>query len=166
MAPMVMQKNAVISDDHVYRYLLSRHWDIRKPVVLFVMLNPSTADANADDPTIRRCIGFANQMGMGGLLVGNLYALRSADPQMIACCEDPVGQDNDAYLSEMRSVAEIVIAAWGSSKYIDRERERHVAGLMGSMYCLRENRDGRPAHPLYVPSGIDPTPYPKEQHDA
>ena len=73
---MVIRRNAELSACGKYRYRLSRIWDDKKPLVLFIMLNPSTADAEQDDPTIRRCIAFAKNWGYGGFMAGNLFAFR------------------------------------------------------------------------------------------
>lgn len=89
-----MEKTAIISEDEKYRYQLSRCWDETKPRILFIMLNPSTADANIDDPTIRRVISFAKSWGYGGVYVGNLFAFRSTDPKGLKQIADPVGENN------------------------------------------------------------------------
>ena len=89
-----MKKHAIISQDDKYRYQLSRIWEEEKPKVLFIMLNPSTADADVDDPTIRRVVNFAKSWGYGGVFVGNLYAFRSTDPKGLRYIDNPVGEDN------------------------------------------------------------------------
>ena len=96
-----MTSGATFSDDGVYRYRLWREWDADLPSCLFIMLNPSTADATQDDPTIRRCIDYARRWGFGRLEVGNLFALRSTDPKALYAADDPVGPDNDDALMEM-----------------------------------------------------------------
>jgi hypothetical protein len=93
-----LQPGAVISQDGKYRYKLARYWNSKEPPVIFIMLNPSTADAVENDPTIRRCISFAKRWGFGGLEVYNLFALRSYDPAVIEIAGDPVGPDNDNWL--------------------------------------------------------------------
>lgn len=108
------RRGALISDDGVYRYRLHRTWDSAKPTVAFLMLNPSTADATEDDPTIRRCIGFAKEWGYGTLIVGNLFALRSTDPERLTEHPEPVGPENDAHLMSICGAADQTIAAWGT----------------------------------------------------
>lgn len=92
-----MRSDAVISDDGLYRYLLERHWDDTTSSCTFVMLNPSTADALVDDPTIRRCVGFAKSFGCGSLRVVNLYAYRATKPAELWTVDDPVGPANGSY---------------------------------------------------------------------
>ena len=96
-----MKKHAVISHDDKYRYQLSRIWDEEKPMVLFIMLNPSTADADVDDPTIRRVVNFAKSWGYGGVFVGNLYAFRSTDPKVLRYIDDPIGEENIQHIQSL-----------------------------------------------------------------
>lgn len=148
-----VETHAVLSDDGRYRYLLSRRWD-SGPAVVFVMLNPSTADATLDDPTIRRCIGFARGWGYPALAVVNLYALRSTDPRGLWTDPDPVGPDNDMWLQREFVIADHigspVVAAWGAHARPDRVQ--HVMSLPGAerMQCLGRTKDGAPRHPLYM----------------
>ena len=93
-------KDAVLSECKKYRYMLRRVWDRTKPACLFIGLNPSTADATVDDPTIRRCVGFADSWGYGELVVGNLYAFRATKPKDMFNQDDPVGPFNDLWLKK------------------------------------------------------------------
>lgn len=154
----VLQDNrhgAVLSDDREYRYRLWRTWDVSKPTLAFVMLNPSTADESEDDPTIRRCLGYAKDWGYGKLVVGNLFALRSTDPDNLREHEQPVGPENDAHLREICDDAEKVVAAWGANgTYQGRGRE--VTGMLeGELYALDTTKDGQPVHPLYQPKDAE-----------
>lgn len=149
-----------------YRYLLSRAWS-NAPPVLFVMLNPSTADASIDDPTIRPCRGFARREGAGGLVVVNLYAYRATNPGDLAIAADPIGPDNDAAIDKAASVVRServragwdawVIAAWGSS-FPSRVGQLRAADVLarlrglGPVMCLGVTSSGAPRHPLYVRS--------------
>lgn len=157
-----MERTAVLSDDGTYRYVLSRRWG-PGPGAVFVMLNPSTADATVDDPTIRRCIGFARAWGLKALLVVNLYALRSPDPALLWTAPDAVGPDNDHWLKRELVLADHigspVIAAWGAHARADRVRA--VMALPGAdrFQCLARNKDGSPKHPLYQPADTIPTPW-------
>jgi hypothetical protein len=155
------EKAAVLSDCGHYRYALWRDTNIlgNEGQVRFVMLNPSTADATEDDPTIRRCVRFAADWGFARLVVANVYALRSTDPAGLADAADPVGPENDHWLRETYS--DQTIAAWGASKYLSREREAEVLTLLtygGSLGldCLGQTKDLRPRHPLYVPAATRP----------
>lgn len=122
----------------------------------FVMLNPSTADADVDDPTIRRCMGFARAWGMGGLGVVNLYGYRATDPRELHKVPDPVGPHNDLALEHAISYALDnqlpLIAAWGSNA--EARRVEQVMALCGSegWECLGTTIKGAPRHPLYLPA--------------
>lgn len=155
-----MRKGAVISKCGEYRYLLSRIWDDGMPFVGFLMLNPSTADASFDDPTIRRCIGFARQWGYGGLFVANLFAIRGADPTIIKMHSNPVGPDNDTAIIGMADSVSEVICAWGAhGSHLSRDESvcRMLAGRRLS--TIKRTKDGSPGHPLYVKSTADRSPF-------
>src|SRR4028119_2392792 len=91
-------RGAIFDPTRTYRYALWRTWDAARPPVAFVLLNPSTADARRDDPTIRRCANFARTWGFGGLEVVNLFAFRATHPTDLKCAADPVGPQNDVHL--------------------------------------------------------------------
>ncbi len=133
-----------------YRYSLLREWG-EDGRVLFVMLNPSTADGELDDPTIRRCMGFASEAGFGGMSVVNLYAYRSKDPFALNEVEDPIGPDNDATIVKEAARADLVVAAWGGKP--NKRRIEEVLELLRPrrMRCLGVNQNGAPQHPLYIP---------------
>jgi len=148
---------AVLSEDGQYRYLLTRIWDrSRKPLVV-VMLNPSTADAFADDPTIRRLAGpkgFARRAGAGGVVVVNLFALRSTDPRALLHHADPVGRYNDAFIRQASDMAGTVLCAWGAAGIQDDRGPRVVKALKARrvpLVRLGVTSTGQPRHPLYVP---------------
>src|SRR3954467_13679199 len=107
---------ANFSPCRTWRYELGRRWDYSRPLAMFIGLNPSTADEIEDDPTIRRCVGFAKSWGAGGLLMANIFGLRSTDPNVLYRVSDPmavIGEDNDRFLLAMSAQAEWVVAAWG-----------------------------------------------------
>ncbi|WP_434922712.1 DUF1643 domain-containing protein [Glutamicibacter sp. PAEs-4] len=148
---------AEISNDGRYRYLLGRRWDASLPECTFIMLNPSTADARQDDPTIRRCINFAKSYGCGSLLVGNLYAFRATDPRDLFRADDPVGGEmNDEVLIDLLARSELVIAAWGAHAHPSRVAE--VLRLPGAerMLALATTKAGAPRHPLYLSKTVTP----------
>ena len=156
--------SAIISEDGVYRYRLERQWDTLTGAgtVLWIMLNPSTADAEKNDPTIRRCIGYSKAWGYAGLYVGNLYALRSTDPKAIGKHADPVGPECDHHLAMMvePSHVSLVVCAWGSGA--DPRRVDQVCDLLQSylrLHCLGFTKDGSPRHPLYLPKDLQPKFY-------
>ncbi|WP_424001224.1 DUF1643 domain-containing protein [Haloarcula salina] len=154
--------DAVLSDDREYRYRLTRTWDAEKPTLAWIMLNPSTADETEDDPTIRRCIGYAKDWGYGSIVVGNLFAKRSPDPDTLRECDDPAGPHNIFHLYEICEDAELVIAAWGTNGAY-RDRGRRVAEMLDAdLYALGTTKDGHPVHPLYQPSDAEPEPWNKQ----
>jgi hypothetical protein len=126
------------------------------------MLNPSTADAEKDDPTIRKVVGFSKRWGAGGLVVVNLFAYRSTDPKKLLKHYDPVGPGNDAAI-ERWSKGRRVIAAWGANARVIGERDQWVQDMalfdVPLVECLKLSSDGYPWHPLYVPYDTEPIPY-------
>jgi hypothetical protein len=156
-------KRAVISDDGRYRYQLSRIWDPAVESLVFVMLNPSTADAELDDPTIRRCMGFARRDGFGGIHVTNLYALRATNPKDLWTAEDPVGPDNDAWLAEMFSEVagngRPIVAAWGANAKPERVAQVMRMQYSEGLVSFGVTKSGAPRHPLYLPGDAHFAPW-------
>ncbi len=121
-----------------------------RPVV-FCMLNPSTADAMNNDPTLRRCMAFALSFGCRSLYVVNLFAWRATDPKQLQCVEDAVGSKNDELLAKLPSDWPVVVG-WGKDKAATPERVRAVLALLNrDVQCLATNKDGSPGHPLFLP---------------
>lgn len=156
-----MNRTARISLSGEYRYELRRWWGAEDaPYVLFVMLNPSTADADVDDPTIRRCIGFTKSWGYSRLFVGNLFAYRATRPAELKTARDPVGHPNDVWLRSMARGAKLVIAAWGAHGPAGRAAEvTTILTEWGEVHCLGLTKAGRPRHPLYVRGETQPVPF-------
>jgi hypothetical protein len=147
--------------DGVYRYLLWREWDPGVPRLAFVMLNPSTADATSDDPTIRRCIGLARIWGYGALEVVNLFAYRATHPRELRKANHPVGSENDQYILDAARRVDKVVLAWGNHGAW-RDRDKAVLGLLSgieNLCCLAVTQAGQPHHPLYVSNKVMPVPY-------
>ncbi len=154
---------AIFSDDFRYRYLLKRDWsqDGTKNGVLFIMLNPSTADAFVFDPTVKRCFDFAHAWGYTSMTVCNLYAFRSTDPKKLKAENEPVGKDNNEWLSIAGKEARMIIAAWGTHGTLLR-RDKEVINLITDslgkdLYCLEKTKDGQPKHPLYIKGDTKPS---------
>jgi hypothetical protein len=144
-----------------YRYSLWRSWDDQKPHIGFVMLNPSRADAVVNDPTIRRCLGFAQTWGYGGLEVVNLFGYRTASPIELRQANDPIGTKNDRYLATLPERVDRILLAWGNWGYL-LERDRQVLELLGDrlpLYCLGTTKTQQPKHPLYLKSTVIPKVY-------
>lgn len=153
---------AVLSDCGIYRYSLTRRWDDEPstaPLVTWVLLNPSTADHEADDPTIRRVRGFTERMGYGGFKVVNLFALRSTSPKALRTHPDPFGPFN---LDTLENVAlrpqGPTVFAWGAHGHGTTERHLALICWKGrkAPLCLGDpTKTGQPRHPLYAPANIE-----------
>lgn len=153
-----MKSSAIISACKKYRYELCRIWDESKPLVLFIGLNPSTADESSEDNTSRVCINYAKKWGYGGLLIGNLFAFRSTDQSAIFSAADPIGPENDMWLRKLQSQAQLVVCAWtASGSYRDRNKE--VLSFIKNPHCLVRLKSGHPGHPLYKNANLTPIPY-------
>ena len=163
--PMILQGDAltvpraVMSPCRIYRYVLWREWMVGESYAMFIGLNPSTADETHDDPTIRRCVGFAQRWGYQALCMTNLFAYRATDPdemKMAGFCA--VGPKNDEWLKRMAENAGIIIAAWGvHGRY--RKRDREVMNMLPDLSCLALTKDGHPGHPLYLKNDCRPIPF-------
>lgn len=160
---------ALLSADGVYRYALTRRW-AAGPWCAFVMLNPSTADAFDDDPTIRRCVGYAQRWGFAGLLVLNLFAVRSPDPKVMRSHPEPVGPANDVVIlsalldpraSDGYGVGRVVMAwgAHGGHQGRDLAVTRLLRGRGLTPQCLGRTTAGQPRHPLYLPATAEPVEF-------
>jgi hypothetical protein len=140
----------------VHRYFLSREWDQDRAVINFIGLNPSTADALKDDPTIRRCVGFARRWGFGKLVMTNLYPYRATDPHALRFTNYPerVGHLNSKWMKKAASESTLIIAAWGF--HADTEFSHQVWQAMREFFphktfrCLGKTQTGAPRHPLYL----------------
>ena len=146
---MVMHSTAVFSECRRYRYSLLRTWKRGSAKVMFIGLNPSTADEKVDDPTVRRCIGFARQWGYGGMILTNLFAFRSTDPKFLKNVPDPVGPDNDQMIVRCCRSSALVVVAWGAHGALQGRDER-VLTLLSAPHCLGVTKSGLPRHPLYL----------------
>lgn len=145
MTLTVSVRDASISPDGVYRYALFRRWDPSPPNLTWILLNPSTADANTDDPTVRKCIGFARRLGFGGITIVNLFAYRATDPSQLRGATDPIGPANRSALKVL--AYGFCVVGWGATptppKPLEILRNR-------PLWCLGQTKDGSPRHPLYV----------------
>lgn len=153
------KSGAIFSPCWKYRYRLWRRWNFELPTMAFVMLNPSTADAEKDDNTIRRCIGFAKAEYYGGIEVVNLFAWRATKPADLWKAADPVGPDNDSHLRAVVGTARMIVCAWGSNAARQPERAKHVRDLLHyymPLHYLQLTKDGIPCHPLMLPKSCEP----------
>lgn len=156
---MITDSAAILSDCNIYRYNLTRRWS-GDPLQVWIMLNPSTADAVQDDPTITRCQKRAQDVGFGAIEVVNLFALRATDPKELRKHHAPIGPQNDFYIRDAAKRAAQVVCAWGChGKLFGRDTE--VLRLLARVGCmplvLGLTKGNQPRHPLYMP--YEETPY-------
>lgn len=162
-----MGSSAIFSDCREYRYLLTRKWVDDMPLfrgeyaemLMIIGLNPSTADEAKNDPTVTRCIRFAQDLGFGGLYMLNLFAFRATDPQKMFAAADPVA-DNDRYLNAYaaRPDVSLVLCAWGNHG-LHLGRSKLVVGELKQirdLHCFGLNKTGEPKHPLYLRADCKP----------
>lgn len=161
-APVVIT-GATFSPCQTFRYSLERVWNPDGKRCLFIGFNPSTADALEDDPTIRRCIGFARSWGYGAMAIVNLFAVRSKDPSVVRNSLDPVGPMNDAVIEVELRQAHRAVAAWGALANLYDERAEIIewlareAALPGRFVTIGpRTKSGHPRHPLYLRAGSAP----------
>ena len=156
-----MNGSAIISADGKYRYTLLRDWAIG-PRVLWIMLNPSTADANVNDRTIERCIAFSQREGFGSMEVGNLYAYRATDPRELRGLGalEACGPDNDKHLWHMSLRAQKIICAWGANASPRQLALQIIGKAPAGLWCLGKTKSGSPRHPLYLSKHTPLVPFP------
>jgi len=151
-----MEKGAQFSNDRIYRYILWRTWRPGDGHVTFIGLNPSTADETEDDPTIRRCIGFAKDLGFGGVHMLNIFAFRATNPKELMKAKKPIGKKNNYFLSIYCDMIGLNVACWGTwGAYLNRGRE--VLDLLGidCLHCFGFTKNIQPKHPLYLKKGTE-----------
>jgi hypothetical protein len=161
----LMQIGCEFSTDRKYRYTLWRSWTVEsifeEPMdqgyLQVIGLNPSTADETKNDPTVSRCIGYAKRWGFSALCMTNLFGWRATDPQAMLAQPEPIGCDNDKWLVEISKEAGLVLCAWGKHG-LHQNRQQAVLSLLANkeLYCLKQNADGTPIHPLYQNRKLQP----------
>jgi len=158
----VVPGTATFSACGTYRYTLTR-WikdGDSLEYINFVLLNPSTADAEQDDPTIRRCRGFAEAWGHYALVVTNLFAYRATDPRAMRAADDPVGPENNHILGHIAIGSSRTVVAWGNHGNHQGRAEKVLSFLPGPLWCLGITGQGQPKHPLYLARSTELVPYP------
>lgn len=157
MVDLFMDKGAVISDCEKFRYKLWRRWNPELPWQVWIMLNPSTADAETDDPTIKRLVKRATNTGFGGIMVFNLYCLRATDPSELWLADDPCGPEGIRYLYQIPTLSVLpeggqIVCGWGEHAKKPRVAifTDYLAMEMAcKLHCLDTTKSGQPVHPLY-----------------
>jgi hypothetical protein len=157
-----MKNECVFSPCRSYRYTLIHRWEELFPTkaVAWIGLNPSTAQEDRLDPTLRRIKSFSAAWGFNAFCMLNLFAFRATDPQVMKCAADPIGQENDRWIVELCGQVQMVIACWGvHGGYLGRAELVAARIPESKLCCLRLTKRMAPAHPLYVPSHITPKRY-------
>jgi len=165
--PGELRRSAVFSPCGQYRYRLTRSWargDVPSFSVTFVMLNPSVASHEIDDPTIRRCMGFARAWGAEKMDVVNLFGWRATDPRALRKVASPIGPENEIFVLQTAKLADRVVCAWGTSGgKLGKERAARLVRVLGdcsiSLSTLGLTQDGTPRHPLYLAGDLVPQPW-------
>ena len=156
MTDLFLERDAVLSGCKKYRYLLRRTWDHSLQRSLFIMLNPSTADHEIDDATIRSCMRLARSWSHGSIEVVNLYGFRATDPKELATAKEPIGPQNDGVALAAINRCDVAICAWGAHE-MARRRARTMWEMIKSnrpqAFCLGMTKSGAPKHPLYIKTG-------------
>ena len=145
---MFENNGAELSDCNRFRYKLWRIWDASKPLVMFMMMNPSTADSLQDDPTIRRCRNFAIDWGYGGFYVGNLYPYRSSNPKDLKTAPqiDSALIRNKSAIKEMADKCDKIVCAWGNAQAWPKD----LLADFDNLYYIKLSSKGVPVHPLFL----------------
>jgi hypothetical protein len=156
MATQYLENDAVISDCGKYRYMLRRTWDHARPRLLYIMLNPSTADAKKDDATIRSCVRLASGLGYGSMEVVNVFGYRATKPTELLTVAEPCGLQNEDHVRRALGRCDIPVCAWGAwppaqeaSIYI----RNAIRAERPAAFCFGKTASGAPKHPLYIKSG-------------
>jgi len=145
-----------------YRYALWREWDPAFPQVLFIGLNPATADAEKDDNTMRRCMYYARDWGYGSMAVGNLFAFRTTWPAELKKAKDPVGKNNDRWLRKLTRESDMTVVMWGNDGGFLGRSSKVLTGIPDP-YCFKVTSRGEPHHTRGLSNGIKPSPFRKIQ---
>ena len=166
---MIMRSSAEFDSDRKFRYALYRVWDDRKPNIGFLLCNPSTADENVLDPTLTRCLNYAQRFGGGGMAIANLFGLRSTDPKKLATKyeegKEIVGDANDSVIQRISDESSLLIVGWGEytgkvGRLVHHRAQEVLRMLKGrTIYALATCKDGCPRHPLYLPADLEPNFY-------
>lgn len=158
----MLESKASFSEDRLYRFVLYRRWAELGQEILFIGLNPSTADEAHNDPTVRRCINFARDWGYRGIWLGNIFAWRATYPDGLDEVYDPVGRGNSLALKGMAERCIRIVYAWGNQGQL-LNRGRQVVDMLGPGWCFGVNKNGEPTHPLYQPRNAQLIEYPDQR---
>ncbi len=154
----MINSDAIFSKDRLHRYVLIREWDLSKPSLMIISLNPSTADEKKNDPTVRRCIGFAKKWGFGKLLMTNIFAFRATIPKDLFNSKNPIGDKNNYWLKKLSKTTDKVVLAYGNHGRF-KNRHEEILKMINNLYCIKKSKTGMPMHPLYLKYTKEPIKY-------
>ena len=158
MTDRFIDNGAIFSNCRKYRYTLWRTWDASKPKIMFLGLNPSTADEINNDPTVTRCINYSKSWGYGGMYMMNIFAFRTTYPIELKKAKKPIGIDNNKWIKEISLSVDKTIGAWGNDgAFLNRSAD--IKKIVKNLYCLKVNSSGEPSHPLYLKANLKPIKY-------
>lgn len=155
-----LEYGAIFDVSGTYRYSLWRSWSPYHPRIAFILLNPSTANEHKNDPTIRRCISFAQSWNFGSIEVVNLFAYRTTDYRELFKANEPIGAENNRFLMQALERCSTIVLGWGARGTF-QNRDRQVMSFLAertNLYCLGTTKNGQPRHPLYVKGNTNPVP--------
>ncbi len=154
----MINSDAIFSKDRKHRYVLIREWDLKKPSLMIISLNPSTADEKINDPTIQRCIGFAKKWGFGRLFVTNLFSFRATSPKDLFNFKNPIGDKNDYWIRKLLKKVNKIVLAYGNHGGF-KNRHQKILKIIKNPYCIKKSKTGMPMHPLYLKYTKKPIKY-------
>ena len=156
MCENMMHNECEFSTDRKYRYTLKHIWDSTKDNIVFIGLNPSTADENKLDPTLRRIRGFASSWGYGSFTMLNAFAFRATNPSDMKSQDDPIGPENNSWIKLVCGSSDISIACWGvNGAFMNRGEQ--IRRMLDKLYYIKLTKDGYPSHPLYLKKDLTPS---------
>ncbi len=145
----MIKSDAIFSEDNIHRYALIHEWELDRPSLMIISLNPSAEDGELNNPTIRRCIGFAKRWGFGRLFITNLFSFKTSSPKDLFNSENPIGNKNDYWLKKLSKKVDKVVLAYGNhGKFKNRHEE--ILKIIHDPYCIKKSKTGMPMHPLYL----------------
>jgi hypothetical protein len=156
MVPSQINRGTKFSPCKKYRLQLWRLWDDQLPIIMFLMLNPSSADAHNDDPTIRRCVNFTKNWGYGGFYIGNLYPLISSKPKLLLESLSVSHSENKLNLDEMAEKCDKIICSWGNFEIVKKLGipNDFLVDYKNKLYYISKSKNETPKHPLYLKSSL------------
>jgi hypothetical protein len=150
-----MENGAIFSEDKRFRYSLWRIWNDKKPLIMFIGLNPSIANDESNDRTVSKLIKYTEAWGFGGFYICNLFAFITPYPKELKKAESPTGEKNNHYLLETATKCEKIVCMWGNHGSF-KERDKEVTAMFSKMHCLDKTKSGQPKHPLYLSAHLKP----------